>query len=234
METMLALSDSTKKKEILERYSFFRDAGYSLQLEILSNANTAVLKPGVYFFQPGSQVNQFALVGSGSVRVFVVSEGGREVTLYRVRPGESCPINILSILLNRKAPAIAIVESLLHAVVIDSVCLRKWVSEYSVFRQYVFETFASRMVDVLSLLEDIKFRKLETRLAEYLASQLPVLDSNSAVINITHERLAAELGSAREVITRRLREFERLGIVELARGKIFVNNNQALRKVIGE
>lgn len=234
METMLTLSGCRIKAEILNRYSFFRDAKPSLQQEILSHANTIVLKPDVCFFRQGAQIKQLALPGSGSVRVFVVSELGREVTLYHLRPGDSCPINMSSILLNRKAPAIAMVESILHAVVIDSGNFRKWVSEHDVVRHYVFETFASRLIDVLSLLEDTKFRKLDSRLAGYLVNLLPPLDSNTAVINITHERLASELGSAREVISRLLREFERMGIVELARGRIFVHNKRALQKVIGE
>lgn len=234
METVLTRSECRAKTEILERYRFFRDASASLQREIMSHANTVVLKPDVCFFQQGAQINQLALLGSGSVRVFVGSEFGREVTLYHIHPGDSCPINMLSILLNTKAPAVAMVESLLHAVVIDSGYFRKWVSEHDVVRHYVFETFASRMVDVLSLLEDIKFRKLEKRLAEYLINQLSSPDSSLTVISITHERLASELGSAREVISRLLREFERMGLVELARGKIFVNNKQALQKVSGE
>jgi CRP/FNR family transcriptional regulator len=232
METVLTRSDCKTKIAILKRYRFYCDASTSLQQEIMLHANTVVLKPNACFFQQGSQINQLALLGSGSVRVFVGSEFGREVTLYHINPGDSCPINMLSILLNRKAPAIAMVESLLQAVVIESGHFRKWVSEHDVVRHYVFETFASRMVDVLSLLEDIKFRKLEKRLAEYLINQLPPPDSSLAVINITHERLASELGSAREVISRLLGEFERMGFVELARARIFVNNKQALQKVI--
>jgi CRP/FNR family transcriptional regulator len=234
MDTALTLSENTKKAEILKRYSFFREASLSLQHEIISNADTIALKPDVYFFRQGSKIKQLALLGSGSVRVFVVSEFGREVTLYHIQPGDSCPINMLSILLNRKAPAFAMVESLLHAIVIDSRYFRKWVSEHAVVRQYVFETFASHMLEVLSLFENIKFRKLEARLAEYLANQLSSAESSPAVIKITHERLASELGSAREVISRLLGEFERMGIVELARGRIFINNKQALEKVIGE
>ena len=121
---------------------------------------------------------------------------------------------------------------MLNAVVVDAVYFKKWVSEYAVVRQFVFESVATRLVEVLSLLEDFKFRKLEKRLADCLAKHIPDAEHASPVINITHMQLASELGSAREVISRLLREFERMGIVDLARGKIFVNNWKALQQII--
>ena len=176
----------------------------------------------------------------------MIGESGREVTLYHVQPGEACPINILSILLNRQTPAFAIVESPIHAVVVDAGYFREWVSIDSSIRHYVFETLLMRISDDFALLENLKFRKLETRLAEYLVKhlpqqlpqklpqKLPLQDLTPPVIKVTHERLASELGSAREVISRLLREFERMGIVELARGSIYINDKYALQKIIKE
>ena len=232
MDTVLASRNDLNKIEILKRYRFFHDANPLLKNEILSHSNTVTLRPDAVFFQRGDQVNQLALIGAGSVRVFIVSQCGREITLYHVKSGGTCPINILSILLNRETPAIAVVEATLTAVVIDAIHFSHWVSDHAVVRQFVFDAVASRMVDVLSLLEDFKFRKLEKRLADYLLRQLPESATKPPVINATHMQLASELGSAREVISRLLRGFERMGVVDLARGKIFVNSRQALRQII--
>lgn len=90
----------------------------------------------------------------------------------------------------------------------------------------------SILLDDFSLLENFKFRKLETRLAEYLINHLPKADLTEAVINITHERLVSKLGSAREVISRLLRDFERMGVVDRARRRIYINNRQALQNIV--
>lgn len=232
MGTIFAQYNDVNKLAILNQYRFFNNATGSLQRKILANAEPVTLKTDTYFFRRGFKVRHLALIGSGSVRVFMTGESGREATLYHVEPGDACPINILSILLNREAPVFAMVESLLHAVIIDACYFREWVATDSIIRDYVFETLLTRISDDFSLLENLKFRKLETRLAEYLVKQLPQSEMSPAVIRVTHERLASELGSAREVISRLLREFERLGFVELARGRIFINDRQALRDIV--
>ncbi len=225
-------SEDGRKMAILSRYDFFRKSGSLLQREILSVTATVAVNSGTRVFQQGSRIGQMALLGSGSVRVFVVGEEGREITLYRVHPGDSCPITMLSILLGQPAPACAVAESPLHAAVISGAHIEKWIAEHAVVRRYLFETIASRMADVLSLLQDIKFRSLESRLAEYLSGKLPPPDGKRPVIHVTHNKLALELGSAREVISRVLRRFERLGIVKLSRGRITVSDPPALHGII--
>ncbi len=232
MDATHAPAVDSRKLAILKRYDFFRTAADSLKQEIIADARGIVMNPDAYFFQPGSHVGHLALVGSGSIRVFVQGDGGREVTLYHLHAGDSCPINLLSILLGTQVPAFAVVESPLHAVLIRAACFEQWVFKHAAVRRYVFETFASRMMDVLCLIQDIKFRRLESRLAEHLMTRVASSDGGRSVINITHSHLALELGSAREVISRLLREFERVGMVNLARGKIYVKDAAALQKVI--
>lgn len=222
------------KLQILNQYRFFSDSEMPLQQHILSNSKTINLNTGSYFFKRGSHVNQLALIGAGSVRVFIPGECGRELTLYHLQAGEICPINILSILINQTAPASAIVEGPLHAVVIDAACFCGLVSTDAGIRQYVFESFALRFQDVVSLFEKSKFKKLETRLAAFLINSLPAEKQQPIVVKVTHERLAAELGSAREVISRLLEKLERSGIVRLTRGRINICNLPALQKIAHE
>ncbi|WP_455223387.1 Crp/Fnr family transcriptional regulator [Kaarinaea lacus] len=222
------------KQTILNHYSFFRDAADSLQHKILSCATTVILQPKSYFFERGTKVRQVALIGSGSVRVYMIGEGGREITLYHVQAGDACPINILSILLDKVTPAFAIAESTVHAVCISADYFKEWVATHTAIRQYAFETFAERFLDMFSLVDNLKCKKLEKRLAEYLVSKTSRQEYAPSVIKLTHESLASELGSAREVVSRLLRKLERKGIVELTRGRIYVNNKQALKNIICE
>ncbi len=162
----------------------------------------------------------------------MVGDNGREVTLYHVSPGESCPINILSALLNKNIPAIAVAETESQAVIFRASKFMQWVSEHHVIRQYVLESISLRLISVLTLMEDLKFRKLDQRLAEYLILQFSTSNQYPPVFESTHEKIAAELGSAREVISRLLGEFERSGGIKLARGRIILICESALHKLV--
>ena len=234
MELDVLPRDYVSKQTILNHYRFFRDATETVRQEILSDTTAVTLKPNSYFFRQGGTANQVALLGCGSFRVFMIGEGGREITLYHVQPGEACPINILSILLEQVTPAFAIIESPVHAVCMQAENFKKWVSLQANVRQFVFETFSVRFLDMFSLLDNLKFKKLEKRLAEYLISQSIKRDHSAEVIQLTHESIAFELGSAREVVGRLLRKFKRKGIVSLSRGRICVTNKQALKSIAHE
>lgn len=220
------------KRALLERYSFFRDAAPSLQADIERAANVVHVDPGSRFFDVGLTCAQVALVGQGSVRVFLASESGREVTLYHVAPGETCPVNLLCALLGRPAPATALIEERLSAALLPTEKFRRWVAEEPVVRQFVLEAIAIRLVDILALLEEITFGKLDQRLADFLLRRAaPSGRSPAPVVELTHEQIALELSTAREVVSRLLREFERRGAVELARGRIALRDSAVLEEL---
>ena len=218
--------------EVLEHYSFYREASKTLQNEIMNNAGITKLEPNTFFYEKDGQCSHIVLIGTGSVRVFVVGEtGGREVTLYHVRPGESCPVNILSALLDMGAPAVAIVEEPLEAVVLPASIFRKWVEDHPVIQKFVFQALASRLVDLLSVVEVNTFQRMDQRLAQFLLGQFQSSDSNPPIARVTHEKIAVELGSVREVISRLLGDFEHMGVVGLARGRVVQKDKVALDKM---
>jgi len=222
-----------KKLAVLNQYAFFRDAPKSLQDEIINFSVGVKLEPNTFFYEKGQQCEHIALIGSGSVRVFVVGDTGREVTLYHVTAGGTCPVNILSAVLNKDAPALAIVEKPLEAVVLPVAVFSKWIEEHPVIRLFVFEALATRLVDIFSLMEEITFKKMDQRLAGFLVGQFKHSATVPPEARVTHERIATELGSAREVISRLLGEFERMGIVELARGRVVQKNAEMLQELVG-
>ena len=213
----------------LQQYPFFSEASRSLKDRILAVAVPVSLSPGAYFFQKGETIANVGLVGAGSVRVYIIGDTGREVTLYHVGPGDTCPINLLCAILGRHALAHAYVESDLEAVIIPARAVRAWAAEESTVRQFVFEALAVRLIDVLARIEVIAFQRIDRRLAEYLLYRLELTVDDAETIRVTHEHIAFEIGSAREVVTRALKAFERSGAIELGRGFVVVRNARLLR-----
>lgn len=213
------------KAGILEQFTFYREAPPSLRGQIAEAGTFAALPPGTTFYREGEMCEHFAVVGRGNIRVFKTAASGREMTLYRVQDGQPCLVNMLCILLGRPAMATAIVEAPTEAVVLDGATFHDWVNKNAVVRNYVFETMAQRLVEVMTLAEEIAFGKMDRRVAGLLVQRF----SRDRAIAVTHEELAAELGTAREVVSRLLKDFEGMGAIAMARGRLELRNASLLR-----
>jgi CRP/FNR family transcriptional regulator len=167
------------------------------------------------------------LVLSGTVRVFKTGESGREITLYRLEAGEGCILTAACILNRLHFPAHAVTESSVNAFAIPADTFRDWVHHFDIWRDYVFQLLGRRLDTIIAVVEEVAFRRLDVRLVEYLTQA--VARSGDKCIRKTHEALAAELGSSREVISRLLKDFERAGLVVLARGSVTINEVDGLR-----
>jgi CRP/FNR family transcriptional regulator len=162
----------------------------------------------------------------GSVRVFKNSEEGREITLYRVSPGELCLLSINSMVTGQTYPAAARAETNLRGLMIKANQFREEMNQSEEFRNFVLRNLIDRMTEVMSLVSDIAFRRLDLRLACFLGQQFE--RSGGESLDITHAALAHELGTTREVISRILKEFERQECVRLSRGKIHLVSPEGL------
>ena len=221
------------KTTILEQFGFYRDTTPAWQREIAEAASYATLPKGACFYREGDEVAQFALVGAGSIRVFKVGETGREITLYHVQDGQTCLINMLCVFLGKPAMATAAVETPVEAVIIPAAAFRDWVRTRDSVRHFIFETMAERMVAVMTLVEEVAFRRMDTRLAAALLNRFEQAQPAN-FISTTHEEIAAELGTAREVVSRLLKELERQGAVHLARGRVELHDAALLRRLAEE
>ena len=216
------------RTEILSCYQFYRGADPVFRRE-LENASVAVkLPPGTDYFREGGQCRQVALIGRGSVRVFKKGETGREITLYYVLPGETCILSASCMLGESRYPANAVIEEETEAVVLDAGFFRGAVSSREDVRRFVFDSLSRRLTDVLALLEEISFGRMDRRLADFLLRKFAEEGGEGRVISITHEQIAAELGTAREVVSRLLKELERSGAVGLSRGRITLRDESVL------
>lgn len=176
-------------------------------------------------FIEGDQVDAIALMISGVVRVYKIGETGREITLYRFGNGESCILTANAILSQKNFPAVATVEKEAEAVMIPADTFRDWVRRYDLWREFVFELLSQRLSSVMAIVEEVAFRRMDVRVASLLAER----SQRSDTIHITHQGIAAELGSSREVISRILEDFSALGMVEVSRGSIKILDREALQ-----
>ena len=168
----------------------------------------------------------------GTVRVFKLAESGREITLYRIEAGQSCILTASCIQSDSPFPAFAICEENVDAILIPSNFLQKWLEESTVWRRYIFGLISHRMSSVISLVEEVAFRKLDQRIARLLIQYQSKITSSS--INVTHHEIALELGTSREVVSRILMDFQSTGLVQLTRGSIVLLNLEELTRRAGE
>jgi CRP/FNR family transcriptional regulator len=184
--------------------------------EFQQSAFFARIPSGRDVFVEGDRADAIALLISGVVRVYKIGETGREITLYRFGHGESCILTANAILSQQSFPAIATVEQEAEAVMIPAEAFRDWVRRYDPWREYVFDLFSQRLSLVMAVVDEVVFRRMDTRLAAFLLNQSKFQNP----LRVTHQEIAAELGSSREVISRLIEDFGSEGIVNAGRGMI--------------
>ncbi len=176
-------------------------------------------------FAEGDRVEAIALLLSGVVRVYKIGETGREITLYRFGLGESCILTANAILSRQSFPAIATVEQEAEAVMIPADTFRDWVRRYDLWREFVFDLLSQRLASVMAVVDEVAFRRMDTRLAAFLLGRGRVQNP----LRLTHQEIAAELGSSREVISRLLEGFASEGLIRSARGMVEILDFEALQ-----
>jgi CRP/FNR family transcriptional regulator, anaerobic regulatory protein len=178
---------------------------------------------GTVMFSEHSPCGGFPLVLSGTVRVLQRYPNGRELQLYRVKPGESCLLSGSCLLGNTDYDASGIAESEVELLVLPPAEFNALVADDEAFRRHVFALFGERLAAVLQIVEAVAYQKLDQRLAALLIGK-----SAEGEINATHQALADELGSVREIVSRLLRTFEDRGWVDLGRERIRIADADAL------
>lgn len=194
---------------------------------IVERLEQVVIPANTTLFRQGDSCQNYLLILSGSVKVFTRAENGREIVLYHINTGHSCVLTTSCLLSSEEYPAEGVTESDIVAVVIPGPVFDEYVARSAAFRKLVFNSYGERLAALISLVEEISFSKLDVRLAKFLLENSSV---NTPLIT-THQALATELGSAREVISRQLKEFEKNGWVKLSRGKIQIMNQIALENI---
>ena len=219
------------REQILQKFEFYRTARPEFQQRVREAGQVVRVQPGGYFVCEGDHAPGVGLIGEGALRVFKSSESGREITLYWVRAGEFCLLNLLGAMTGVTSPASARVEEEVTALVIPHDTFRAWIGSETSLRTHVFSIMTAGMIDVMTLVEEIAFKKLDIRLAQYLCDGF-FGSGGTSELQVTHENIAAELGSAREPISRLLKDFENQGAILLSRGRITLNDAAGLKALV--
>jgi len=203
---------------------FLQQADASLINELKLHAQFAKIPAGHDVFVDGDRVDGIALLLSGAVRVYKIGETGREITLYRFGLGQSCILSANAILSDKSFPAIATVEEDAEAVMIPADVFREWGNKYELWREFVFDLLSERLSTVMTVVDEVVFKRMDRRVASLVLNQAKVQNP----MRITHQEIAAELGSSREVISRILEDFSKDGLIESGRGIIEVLDLEGL------
>lgn len=180
---------------------------------------------GATVFRPGDACEYYLIVVSGSVRVKVLSAGGREMTLYRVTDSQSCVITTSCLIGHDAYPAEGITETDTQVLVIPRQRFDEALNRSAGFRRFVFSGQGQRLSSLIQRVEEIAFGRLDARLARFLVTHS---GQGARPVQVTHQEIASELGTAREVVTRQLKALESSGWIRTGRGKIEVIDAGAL------
>jgi CRP/FNR family transcriptional regulator len=186
--------------------------------EVLASGSAEVRLPsGEMLFRPGDGCEGFGFVIDGSVKVGLLSEHGREIVLYRVRPGETCTVTVSCLVSGSPYPAMGVVERDLTAAAISRSAFVDLVDLSPVFRQFVLDVFSSRVTHLMELVHEVAFNKLDQRLASRLLELGPI-------VSLSHSELASEVGTGRVIVSRILESFADEGLVTLGRRLVTVED----------
>ena len=192
--------------------------------ELLVQAMVISLPAGTTVFDENQACQGFPLILSGSLRVIKASANGRELQLYRVIPGESCILTSSCLLGHTRYQARGICEHDVEMVLLPASAFHALLESQSSFRSYVFHLFSDRLTDLMQLVSAVAFQKLDQRLAVLLITK-------ESPIHATHQALADELGSAREMVSRLLKGFADQGWLVLGREHIEILNRTELNRL---
>ena len=191
---------------------------------IARSANVIEVPAGVSVFRPGSHCERYLMLLAGRVRVQMVAANGREVVLYRVGAGETCVMTASCLMAHRSYSAEGITETDVVVLGLPKSTFDSLLARSSRFREFALASYAERLSDLVLLVEEVAFQRVDTRLARLLLERA----AGREFLSMTHYELAVELGTAREVVSRQLKEFERRGWLNLARGRLDIADRAAL------
>ena len=215
------------QQKALDALPFLKTADPSFLDTFFEHGLPAVLPAGRFICMEGNQCAHLPLVLSGTARVYKIAESGREITLYRIEPGESCILTASCLLSRRDFPAFAVAETDVEAIAIPPHVLSTWLHQHAAWRTYLFDLLSRRLSTTIELVEEVAFRHMDARLAAYLVNTTTA----AGRVERTHEAVAADLGTSREVVSRLLKDFEQQDLVALSRGVIEIRARAPLSRL---
>ncbi len=210
-----------------ERFRGTRGLPRPVRDRLLASARVARYARGATVFSPDARPDNLLFLVEGTLRVSQTAESGREIVLYRVEAGESCVLTTACMLAQEAYNAEGIAETPLVAVALSQDSFDQLAAEEPTFRKFIFAAFARRLLDLLHVVDEVAFGRIDVR----LATRLLALAGDTAEVEATHDDLAKELGTAREVVSRVLHDFQKRGLVSQSRGRVTLLSRERLARV---
>lgn len=208
-----------------ERFQGTKSLPRAVRDRLLKVAQVRKYEKGRQVFGPNNVPDSLLFLFDGTIRVSQSSDNGRDIVLYRVDAGESCVLTTACMLAEEAYSAEGIAETNITVVTLPKLAFDSLLADEPAFRSFVFTAYSRRLIDLLRVVDDVAFGRIDVRLAERL---LTLVDGNKEIA-ATHQQIASELGTAREVISRVLNDFQKRGLIAQSRGRIAVSDKPALR-----
>lgn len=208
----------------IDRFEGLSDLPADVRAQLAERGKIVRVPRGTVLFAPGVEPASLLLLIDGTVRVQQSSDTGREIILFRVEGGESCVLSSAFLLAHPNHSAEGVAETDITAVAIPRGVFDDLLGRSKTLREFVFQAYARRIADLFRVIDEVAFGRIDVRLAERLLA----LAREGDAVQATHQQLAAELGTAREVVSRQLTEFQRRGWIALARGRVELSDRAAL------
>jgi CRP/FNR family transcriptional regulator, anaerobic regulatory protein len=220
---------SIQQLQIFEKhFPFIKQCSADFVDTFFQNVEYMQLPAGVSICDEGQQCAHLAMVMEGVGRVYKLSPSGREITLYRINSGESCVLTASCIMSQNTFPAMAATETAISAILVSPKNVREWFCKDPEWQKFIFGLLSFRLNDIISVVEEVAFKRIDVRIAEQLVRNL---GQGNRVLLKTHAELAADVGSSREVISRILKDFAERGLVNLTRGSIEVIDLESIQQL---
>jgi CRP/FNR family transcriptional regulator, anaerobic regulatory protein len=203
--------------ELLDQVVEFRSSS-ELRKRLYELSTLKTLKKGEVMMSENSYIRSIPIVISGSLAVLRTDDDDKEILLYYIKPGESCIMSFLGGIHNEKSKIKAVAEEATEILFLPIEKVRVLIKEYPQWLDYIFRLYHKRFEELLEVVNAVAFKKVDERLLSLLRKKVDLTGSKS--IEATHEQLANELGTARVVISRLLKQLEDAGVVALGRNKI--------------
>ncbi|WP_024954226.1 Crp/Fnr family transcriptional regulator [Sulfurospirillum arcachonense] len=207
-------------KTIEESYCFFKNLSSKEKKVFFNHAKRVCFPKGQILFWQGDLCEGILYLETGSLKVYLQNENGDEITLYTLEAGEQCVVNTSSTISSTPALGSAVSLSEISGYILDKNSVKKLMKESLAYQEHMFNIFTLKLTSLATLIEDIKFKPLKTRILSFLKNK------KINKIHITHEKIAQNMGTSRVVISRILKDLEKEGELELYRGYIMLHNNK--------
>ena len=196
--------------------------GALLEEQVQTHSQRKTLPAETVLVQSNTYIRSIPVVLSGSMRVIREDENGHEILLYYIKPGESCIMSFLAGIHEDTSKVKLVVEEDAEVLMLPIAKASEWIKVYPEWADFIFKLYHKRFEDLLEVINAVAFKKLDDRIVTLLKRKANVYGSNQ--LSITHQQLAEELGTTREVISRLLKQMEKQQLITLSRNKIILGN----------